>query len=62
VTRKCGVAVDGLRQHRRGSGAVSGDIRRLAGDFPDHLRAHVLERILQIDFLRDGDTVLGDDR
>jgi hypothetical protein len=39
---------------------VAGDVRRLARDFADHLRAHVLERVLEVDFLGDGDAVLGD--
>ena len=55
-------AVDRLRQHGGGGGAVAGGVRRLAGDFADHLRAHVLERILQVDFLGDGHAVLGDGR
>ena len=55
-------AVDRLRQHGGGRGAVAGRVRRLARDFADHLRAHVLERILQVDFLRDGHAVLGDGR
>src|SRR6185503_18567722 len=38
----------------------TGDIRRLARDFLHHLRAHVLERVRQVDFLRDGDAVLRD--
>ena len=54
------LAEDRLRQHGRGRGAVARDVRRLARDFADHLRAHVLERILQVDFLRDGHAVLGD--
>ena len=55
-------AIDRLGQHRRRRGAVAGDVRRLARHFLDHLRAHVLERILQLDLLRDGDAVLGDRR
>jgi len=31
-------------------------------DFLHHLRAHVLERIRKLDFLRYGDSVLGDGR
>ena len=54
------LAEDRLREHGRGGGAVTGDVRRLARDFADHLGAHVLERILQVDFLGDGDAVLGD--
>ena len=53
-------AEDRLREHGRGRGAVAGDVGRLARHFADHLGAHVLERVLQVDFLRDGDAVLGD--
>src|SRR5208282_4807535 len=42
-------------------GAVAGDVAGLAGDFANHLRAHVLQRITQFDFLGHGDAVLGDD-
>ena len=41
--------IDRLGQHRRGRGAVAGDVGGLRGDFLDHLRAHVLERILELD-------------
>ena len=54
------VAVNRLRQDGRRGGAVAGDIGRLARDFLHHLGAHVLERVLQVDFLRDRDAVLGD--
>ena len=54
--------VDRLGQHGRGGGAVARGVRRLARDFADHLRAHVLERVLEVDFLGDGDAVLGDGR
>src|ERR1700736_3229383 len=47
-------------QHGRGGGAVAGCIGRLGGDFAHHLRAHVLELVLKLDFLGDGDAVLGD--
>ena len=47
-------------QHGRGGGAVAGRIRRLGGDFAHHLGAHVLELVLKLDFLGDGDAVLGD--
>src|SRR5690606_24725472 len=50
---------DGLRQDRGGGGAVAGDVRGLGGDFLHELRAHVLERVLKLDFLGDGDAVLG---
>ena len=36
--------------------------RGLGGHFAHHLRAHVLQRILQLDFLGDRDAVLGDVR
>ena len=48
-----------LGQHGRGSGAVTGHIGGLGSDFLDHLHAHVLEAVLQFDFLGDGHTVLG---
>ena len=51
------LAVDGLREHGRGGGAVAGDVAGLARDLTHHLRAHVLERILQLDLLGDGDAV-----
>ena len=62
VTFRRAFPIDRLRQHRRGRGAIAGDIRRLARHFLDHLRAHVLERVLQLDLLRDGHAVLGDGR
>jgi hypothetical protein len=45
-----------------GGGAVAGDVRGLAGDLLDHLGAHVLVGVLELDFLGDGDAVLGDGR
>src|SRR6266852_5070058 len=53
---------DRLRQHCGGGGAVAGDIRSLGGDFLHHLRAHVLELVLQLDFLGDRHAVLGHGR
>ena len=55
-------AEDRLGEHRRGRGAVAGVVGGLGRDFLHHLRAHVLERIGQLDLLRDGDAVLGDRR
>src|SRR5690606_1120345 len=52
-------AHDGLRQHGGGGGAVTSVVRRLGSDFLDHLGAHVLELVLQFDFLGHGHTVLG---
>jgi hypothetical protein len=53
---------DRLGQHGGGGGAVAGDIGGLGSDFLDHLRAHVLELVLQFDFLGHGNAVLGDRR
>ena len=50
---------DGLRQHGGGGGAVAGDVGGLGSDFLDHLRAHVLQLVLQLDFLGDRHAVLG---
>jgi hypothetical protein len=55
-------AVDRLDQHRRRRRSVAGDVARLARHFAHHLGAHVLERILQLDFLGDRHAVLGDRR
>ena len=53
---------DRLRQNGRGRGTVAGNVVGLGGDFAHHLRAHVLELVLQFDFLGDRHTVLGDAR
>ena len=55
-------ADDRLGQHGRGGGAVAGDVVGLRGHFAHHLRAHVLELVLELDLLGDGDAVLGDAR
>ena len=55
-------AEDRLREHGRRGGAVTGDVGGLARDLAHHLRAHVLERILQLDFLGHRHAVLGDRR
>src|SRR5713226_2050911 len=47
-------------KHGRGGGAVAGSVGRLGGHFAHHLSAHVLELVLKLDFLGDGDAVLGD--
>ena len=54
------LAQHGLGQDGGGGGAVTRDVGGLGGDFLDHLGAHVLEPILEFDFLGDGDAVLGD--
>ncbi|MBK4748546.1 Uncharacterised protein [Acinetobacter baumannii] len=56
------LADERLRQHGGGGGAVAGVVGGLGSDFLHHLRAHVLERVSQFDFLGDGDAVLGDGR
>ena len=56
------LAVDRLREHGGGRGAVAGDVAGLRGDFAHHLGAHVLELVLELDLLGDGDAVLGDRR
>ena len=55
-------ADDRLGKHGGGGGAVAGDVVGLRRDFAQHLRAHVLELVLELDFLGDGDAVLGDAR
>ncbi len=54
-------AEDGLREHGGSGGAVTGNVGSLGSDFADHLRAHVLEGIPELDFLGHGHAVLGDD-
>ena len=51
---------DRLGEHGGGGGAVAGDVVGLRGDLADHLGAHILELVLEFDFLGDGDAVLGD--
>ena len=55
-------AVDCLGQDGGGGGAVARIVIGAAGNFLDHLGAHVLVGALQLDFLRDGDAVLSDER
>ena len=53
---------DGLGQHGGGGGAVTGDVVGLGGGFLEELRAHVLEVVVELDLLGDGDAVVGDGR
>src|SRR5262249_34009081 len=53
---------DGGGQHGRGGGAVAGDVGGLGSNLTHHLRAHVLELVLELDLLGDGPAVLGDAR
>ena len=54
------LVVDGLGQHGRRGGAVAGHVGGLAGDLLDHLGAHVLVLVFELDLLGDGHAVLGD--
>jgi hypothetical protein len=56
------LADHGLGQHGGGGGAVTGDVGGVGGDLLDHLRAHVLELVLELDLLGHGDAVLGHGR
>src|SRR5882757_5906225 len=51
---------DRSRENGRGGGAVAGRVSGLGGDFAHHLGAHVLELVVELDLLGDGDAVLGD--
>src|SRR5690606_3225008 len=51
-----------LGENGCGRGAVASQIIGLGGNFAHHLRAHVLELVLKLDFFGDGYAVLGDAR
>src|SRR5207253_7735536 len=51
---------DRSREHGCGGGTVAGRVGGLGGDFADHLCAHVLELVVELDLLGDGDAVLAD--
>ena len=53
---------DRLAEHDRGGGAVAGDVVGLGRDLLEELRAHVLERVVELDLAGDGDAVVGDRR
>ena len=55
-------AEDGLSEYRCSGGAVAGNVGSLGCDFTNHLRAHVLQRIAEFDFLGYRHAVLSDDR
>ena len=55
-------AQDGSGKDRCRSGAVAGEIIGLGCHLAHQLRAHVLEFVLELDLLGDGDAVLGDAR
>jgi hypothetical protein len=52
-------AYDRLRQHGRRRGAVAGGVVGLGGNLAQHLRAHILELVLELDLLGHGHAVLG---
>src|SRR3954447_23724830 len=51
-----------LPQDHRGGGAVAGDVIGLGRDLLEELRAHVLERVVELDVASDRDAVVGDRR
>ncbi len=53
------LAHDRLGQNGRRRGAVAGDVVGLLGNLAHHLRAHVLELVLELDLLGDRHAVLG---
>ena len=51
-----------LCQNGSGGGAVAGSIIGLGGNFTHELCTHVLESVFQLNFLCDGNAIVGDDR
>ena len=51
-----------LAEDDRGGRAVAGDVVGLGRDFLEQLRAHVLERVVELDVASDGHAVVGDRR
>jgi hypothetical protein len=62
VDRAHPLAHDPLGEQRGGRGAVAGEVARLGRDLADEHRAHVLERVRELDLARDADAVVGDRR
>src|SRR5882762_6487667 len=56
------LTVNRLGQYGRRRGAIAGEVGRLGRHFLHHLRAHVLDLVVELDFLRDSHAVLGDGR
>ena len=52
----------GLGEHGSGRGAIACDVVGLLRDFLDQFGADTLIRLLKIDFLGDGDAIVGDGR
>jgi len=55
-------AINGLGEQRGGGGAIAGVVAGFAGDFTDHLSAHVFASVLEFDFLGDHHPVFGHGR
>jgi len=53
-------AINRLGENGRRGRAVTGGVAGFAGDFADHLRAHVFVGVFQFDFLGHSHAVLGD--
>src|SRR6266576_571552 len=60
LTRSTAASMPRLSEHGRGGGAVTGNIVGLLGDFLDQLGADLLPRVLELDLLGDGHTIVGD--
>lgn len=54
------LAHERLGEHGRRGRSVAGDVVRLLGDFLDQLGADLLVRVLELDLLGDGNTIVGD--
>ncbi|MGY3058157.1 hypothetical protein ACVWZD_002402 [Streptomyces sp. TE3672] len=51
---------ESLGENGGGGRTVAGDVVRLLGDLLDQLRTDLLVRVLQLDLLGDGNTIVGD--
>ncbi|MND95603.1 hypothetical protein D3C80_878630 [compost metagenome] len=51
-----------MRQYGGSGGTVTGGVVGLGSNFLDHLGAHVLELVFQLDLAGNGDAILGDGR
>src|SRR5262249_33260389 len=54
------LAYDGMSEKSSRSDAIARLVRRFGGDLAHHLRAHVLELVLELDLLRHRHTILSD--
>src|SRR5262249_36259346 len=55
-------AINRFGEDSGGGGAIARGVAGLAGDFANHLGAHIFIGIFQFDFLGHGDAVFGDGR